>query len=166
MTRLGIIRAAIVVAILAVLGLGSAQESGFRAAYINSQYLLSLHAVYPQLLSFQEQARRDVNDLNARANDLFGKQQSGVELTPEESELLSVTLSTLQSLTARFEAEIQALVKPALDDITRLVAEVAAELSLSMVFDYSVASESGLIVYALPDTDITELVAVRLTGSQ
>lgn len=163
MNRLGIIRAAIVVAVLAVIGLGSAQES-FKAAYINSQYLLSLHALYPQLLSFQEQARTDVSDLNARANDLFNKQQSGVELTPEESEVLSVTLSTLQSLTARYEAEIQALVQPALDDITRLVAEVATELGLSMVFDYSVARESGLIVFALPETDITDLVAARLTG--
>lgn len=160
----GIARVFIILIALAFVGIGSAQGDQFRAAYINSQYLLTLHPVYPQLLELQEQGRADVNDLNQRAQELITKSQSGVGLSADESDLLDVTLSTLQTITNRYDAEIDALLAPAFEEISALVTETAESLGITMVFDYSAAQASGLIVYAHPSSDITELVAARLTG--
>lgn len=158
----GLVRGIVCVALMAVASLSGAQEAGFRAAYINSQYLLTLHPIYPQLLTLQEQARSEVYDLNQRAQELLSKQQAGTELTLDESDLLNITLTTLQAVSARYDADIKALLEPAFDEISRLVAETAEELGLTMVFDYSAARETGLIVYAQPNTDITELVKEKL----
>ncbi len=149
-----------------LIGVSSAQGTGFRAAYVNSQYLLTLHPIYPQLVSLQEQARLDVNDLNQRANELLAKRQGGGELTPDESDLLEITIATLEAITARYDADINAMLEPAFDDISQLVTTIAEELGLTMVFDYSAARSTGLIVYAQPDADITELVASRLADTQ
>lgn len=162
----GIARVLITLLALTLIGIASAQGDQFRAAYINSQYLLTLHPVYPQLLALQEQARADVNDLNRRAEELLSKRQSGIGLTADESDLLDITLATLQTVTNRYDSEIEALLAPAFDEITAFVTETSEELGIAMVFDYSAARASGLIVYAHPSSDITDLVAARLTGSE
>jgi len=107
-----------------------------------------------------------VNDLNQRANELLAKRQGGGELTPDESDLLEITIATLEAITARYDADINAMLEPAFDDISQLVTTIAEELGLTMVFDYSAARSTGLIVYAQPDADITELVASRLADTQ
>ncbi len=167
MNKTWIARAFASIVLVAFLGLASAQDgAGFRAAYVNSQYLLTLHPLYEQAIALQEQARADVGDLNQRAQELIAKRQSGTELTPDEQDVLEATLVTLDSITARYDAEFEALLQPAIVEITQAVTETAEALGITMVFDYSAARESGMIVYAHPDTDITELVAERLAGAE
>lgn len=167
MNKLGMVRACVGVVLVALIGMAGAQGSdGFRAAYVNSQYLLTLHPIYEQVLTLEEQARADVGDLNQRAQALLAKRQAGTELTPDEEDVLNVTLVTLESVSARYDAEFKALLAPAVEEITLAVADTAAALGITMVFDYSAARESGMIVYADPGTDITEQVAARLTGGE
>lgn len=101
-------------------------------------------------------------DQVAHRAELLAKRQAGAELSADEQDVLDVTLVTLESVSARYDADIRALLQPAVDDITEAVAATAEALGVGMVFDYRAASESGLIVYADPATDITEQVAVRL----
>jgi len=167
MNKMGMVRAFVGVVLVALVGLVSAQGGeGFRAAYVNSQYLLTLHPVYEQVLALEERARADVGDLNQRAQALLAKRQAGAALTADEQDVLSVTLVTLESVSARYDADIRALLQPAIDEITRAVADTAQALGVTMVFDYRAASESGVIVYADPETDITQQVAARLSGGE
>lgn len=145
---------------------GAQGSEGFRAAFVNSQYLLTLHPIYEQVLALEEQARSDVGDLNQRAQALLAKRQAGTELTPDEEDVLNVTLVTLESVSARYDAEFKALLAPAVEEITLAVTDTAEALGISMVFDYSAARESGMIVYAHAETDITEQVAAGLTGGE
>lgn len=106
-------------------------------------------------MALEEQARTEVTDLNGRIQQLLAKNQSPEGLTPDEQDLLSVSMSTLEAIRARYDAEIRTLAQPALDEVTNAVAETAGSLGIVMVFDYRVAFEAGLIVYADPETDIT-----------
>lgn len=154
--------------LLAVLGFGFAQEpsSSFKIGYVNSEYLLSLHAVYPEVIALQEQAKEDISTLNQRVQELVEKSQSATGLTADEQDVLNVSIITLESLSQRYENEIRELAQPALEAVTGAVAETARALGLAMVFDYRLASESGLIVYADPETDITPRVAELLAGGE
>lgn len=166
MERIGIARVAFVLAALLLVGLASAQDASFRAAFINSQYLLTLHPVYPELVALQERARVDVAGLNQRAQELVAKREAGGTLTPDEQDVLNITLTTLDAVTARYDAEIGARLEPAFADITRAVSATAEALGVTMVFDYIPARDLGVIVYAHADTDITNQVAERLTGGE
>lgn len=143
-----------------LLGLGVAQQSGgFTTAYVDSDYLISLHSVYPEFVSLQEQARGELGRLNQQAQELIERNLSAAGLNSEEQEALNVALLTLESVGQRYDNEIRQLLEPALEEITSAIAEVARSLGISMVFDLYVAAESGLVVYADPESDITPLVA-------
>lgn len=157
LTKIHAARNALFASIIFVLSFAGAQAptSSFSVAYVNSEYLLSLHPLYPEIVALEEQARTEVTDLNGRIQQLLAKNQSPEGLTPDEQDLLSVSMSTLGAIRARYDAEIMTLAQPALDEVTNAVAETAGSLGIVMVFDYRVAFEAGLIVYADPETDIT-----------
>ena len=141
-----------------------AQQPATANAYVNSQYLISLHPSYPEIVALQERIGAELGALNQQARELMERSQAG-GLSPDDQEALNVTLVTLESMSQQFDEELGRLLQPVLLEITEAIATVAEANGIGMVFDYGVASESGLIVYADPSTDLTALVEAQLSCS-
>ena len=122
--------------------------------YVDSQYLLSLHPSYQQLVDRREMANAEISQVAATVQELQAKQQAGQALTPEEEERLQASIATLQALQQRYDQA-----QPAIEAVNAAIAQVAADLGIGVVFDANAARESGLIVYAAPGNDITPMVA-------
>lgn len=144
--------------------MAQAQEPAATNAYVNTQYLISLHPSYPEIMALQERISAELGSLNRQARELMERSQASGGLSPDDQEVLNVTLVTLESLGQQLDEELGRLVQPVLLEITEAIAAVAEAHGIGMVFDYGVASESGLIVYADPATDITSLVEAQLSG--
>jgi len=127
--------------------------------FVDSQYLLTIHPAYQQIVETREMATAELNQVAATVQDLQGRQQAGQTLTAEEQERLQVSIQTLQ---ARYDQEIQALAQPAIDAVNAAIARVAAEMSIGVVLDANVAREMGLVVYAAPGNDLTPMVEAAL----
>lgn len=130
--------------------------------FVDSQYLLTIHPAYQQIVETREMATAELNQVAATVQDLQGRQQAGQTLTAEEQERLQVSIQTLQALQARYDQEIQALAQPAIDAVNAAIARVAAEMSIGVVLDANVAREMGLVVYAAPGNDLTPMVEAAL----
>lgn|SRR5690554_4011050 len=127
-------------------------------AYVDSQYLLTLHPTYQRLVETREQARTEINQVATTVQELQARQQAGQALTPEEQERLQVSIQTLQALQARYDQDLQALAEPAIAAVNAAIAQVAAQLGVGIVLDANVARDSGLVVWAAPGNDITPQV--------
>ncbi len=145
-------------ALVASLGAAALAQPLAAVGYVDSQYLLSLHPSYQQLIDRREMANSEISQVAATVQELQAKQQAGQALTPEEQERLQVSMATLQALRQRYDQELQSLAQPAIDAVNAAIAQVAADLGLGIVFDANAARESGLVVYAAPGNDITPLV--------
>ncbi len=148
-----------------LMGIAQAQQPAATTAYVNSQYLITLHPVYPQVQALQEQARAELGELQAQAQTLLERNQTAGGLSPEDQEVLNITMMTLESTSQGFDRQLAELVEPALVEITEAISAVAQSLGISMVFDYDLARESGLIVYADPASDLTAQVEAHMTGA-
>ena len=58
--------------------------------------------------------------------------------------------------------EVAAAAEPAVLAVDQALKAVAAEQGYTVVFDYEVAEQSGMVVYAQDGLDITQLVIDRL----
>ncbi len=145
-------------ALVASLGAAALAQPLAAVGYVDSQYLLSLHPSYQQLIDRREMANSEISQVAATVQELQAKQQAGQALTPEEQERLQVSMATLQALRQRYDQELQSLAQPAIDAVNAAIAQVAADLGLGIVFDANAARESGLVVYAAQGNDITPLV--------
>jgi outer membrane protein len=148
---------------LATASAQSADGATMKVGYVDSQYLMSLHPLFPQIQELNQRAQDELGALSAQVNELA--QLAGTrELTPEEQELLNIRVVTLDALRTRYDSELTELAQPAIDEVTAAVAKAAQSLGIEMVFDYQRAHDTGLIVYAAPETDITSVAAGFLQG--
>lgn len=151
------------VAALVTASAQSADGATMKVGYVDSQYLMSLHPLFTQIKELNQRAQDELGTLTAQVNELA--QLAGTrELTPEEQELLNVRVVTLDALRTRYDSELTELAQPAIDEVTAAVAKAAQSLGIEMVFDYQRAHDTGLIVYAAPETDITLVAAGFLQG--
>ncbi len=156
-------RVATALIVLVAMAAGTAAAQPLAAVgFVDSQYLLTVHPAYAQIVQTREMANTEIGQVAATVQTLQGKQQAGETLSPEEQELLQVSMSSLQALQARYDQELQAAAQPAIEAVNAAIAQVAAQLSIGVVLDANTAREMGLVVYAAPGNDLTPLVEEAL----
>lgn len=146
---------------IGLLSLGSAQAT--RVGFIDFQEILSIHDVYDELVEKEEAARAELDSLGQTYAQLEQKRAENA-LTAEDEEMFTLVTSSLDSLSLRYEEELNALLNIAIEDIQAAVRQVAMDLEISAVFDYAAAFNSGGLFYADPDLDITERVINEMLG--
>ncbi|SRR5690554_684803 len=161
LTLLGITAVAIVAFFASNL---TAQDQPSRVVYLNSQAAIHAHPSGSQLESLNAQAREEIGGLVQSISALEQKAASGQQLTPEEAERYATLQTTIQAVDARYKEEIAAAAEPARLAVDQAIKELAAELNYTMVLDSLAAYETGLVVYADPALDITDLVIERVQG--
>ena len=157
---------ALAVVTASMLSVAAAQVPAMGIGYVDSQYLISLHPAYQQIVETREMANAEMNQVAARVQELQQKQQAGT-LTEQEQELLQVSITTLQTLQSRYDAELKALQEPAILAVDAAISEVAKSLNIGIVFDSlrSGPGGYGVIVYADPAVDLTPMVEEVLLGN-
>lgn len=157
--RRNLAKLALALAMTSLLAVAAAQVPVMGVGFVDSQYLISLHPAYAQILETSEMANAEMSEIAARVQGLQQKEQAGT-LTEQEQELLQVSITTLQALQTRYDSELKALQEPAIEAVDEAITQVAKELNIGVVFDSlrSGPGGYGVIVYADPAVDLTPLV--------
>lgn len=157
--RRSLSKLALALAMTSLLAVAAAQVPAMGIGYVDSQYLISLHPTYAQIIETREMANSEMSQVAARVQELQQKQQAGT-VTEQEQELLQVSITTLQTLQTRYDAELKSLQEPAILAVDAAISEVAKSLNIGIVFDSlrSGPGGYGVIVYADPAVDLTPMV--------
>lgn len=155
-----------VLATLAVLAFAgtrlTAQEQPARVVFIDSQRLIAAHPAGQEAARLQEQAQQEINALRADIEPIVQKAQAGLEITPDERALYDTLVRSLEAVQQRWIEDIAAASQPALVAVDNAIREVATERGYTIVLDGRVAAETGLVVYAQDNLDITQQVLERI----
>ncbi len=142
----------------------TAQDRPSRVVYLNSQAAIHAHPAGSQIETLNAQARADLEGLVNSIRELEEKASSGQQLTADEADRYRVLQTTIVSVDARYKEEIRAAAEPAMAAVDQVLAELATELNYTMVLDSVSAYETGIVVYADPALDITDIVVERVSN--
>lgn len=155
----------IILVAAAIIGVASlnltAQPQGTQVVFINSQAAIAAHPAGEEAAQLQEQARTEIGEIQTSLQELANRVRAGEELSPADQERYQTLLTTLQTVQARYEAEINAAAGPAIEAVNQAIAAVAEANGYTIVMDAAVAGPPpglNLIVYSQPGLDITDQV--------
>ncbi len=164
MKRAAILPFALLLALFGVLGLSQTKEIPSRVGYIDAQKVIEAHPDYPAVLKLRQQADAELKPLADQLRALEAKIKDGTATAKDRQDFEN--LQKVYSETAgKWQEKINAALAPITKEIDGVIARVAAQNGFSMILSANVAGQSGLVVYASPDVDITDLV-IRALGPQ
>lgn len=140
----------------------TAQDQPTKIVFVDSQAAIRAHPAGAEIAALEEQARAEIEALEADLQVLIDKANSGQELTAAERDQAATLQRTLQDVRARWTARINEVAAPAEEAVTQTIAAIAQENGYTIVLDRRVAASSSLVVYAQEGLDITQLVIERL----
>jgi len=155
---------ALVAALAVAIPLGAnlgAQDAPTRLAFVDSQALIAAHPAGRAANELRQLAAEEIGGLRDRLDGLQAKARSE-GLSNEEAELFNILLATLESVQARYTADIAAAAQPAIEAVNAAIRAVALANGVAVVMDIDAAAESGLVVYASDGLDLTDEVAARI----
>ncbi len=155
-----------ILAALAVAAIGSlnlqAQAPEARIAFVNSQQAINAHPAGAAAREVEQRGIAEITEIQNSLNAIVERARSGAQLTPEEQEMFQTSQIALETTAQRYMEEVGAAAQPAVLAVDEALKAVAAEQGYTVVFDYEVAEQSGMVVYAQDGLDITQLVIDRL----
>lgn len=158
-----------IIAVLAAAFLWSlnptAQAPGTRVAFLDSQAAIDSHPAGAQARNLEQTGLEELTSLESQLNAIIQRAQTGTA-TAADQEAFQTLQRTFEDRAQRIASEIAAAAEPAVAAVDAALAQVAAEQGIAVVFDYEVASMSGIIVYAEDGLDLTELVIQRIQQGQ
>jgi len=140
----------------------TAQPQVTRLVFVDSQSLIAAHPGGQAANALQAQAQTELTGISAQLEALEGRMRSGQALSNEEAERYNILLTTLETVQARYRADIAAAAQPAVTAVNAAIRAVATENGYTVVMDIGAAAENGLVVFAADDLDITQTVLARL----
>lgn len=170
----GVLRATTVALVFSALASSAAQaQAAPKFAYVNSQLLLrdapgraEAQAQFErEMTTFQQQVQRMGDSLKALIED-YEKQE--VSLSPTLKDVRQKAIrdkeGEYQERVRRIEADAQKrqndLIQPIMASIMKVIDEIRAAEGYAMIFD--VGAQSGIVVAADKNLDITDKVMIRL----
>ena len=166
MNRLSFVLLTLFVAVLASTAV--VQQSQTRIAFVDSQAAIRAHPAGAQAKALEDQAKTEVEALQADLEAIVAKANSGQQLTADEQNRFQTLRSTIVSVQQRYAEEISGIITPALEAVDQVISEISAENDYSVILDSRVAGQEGinLVVYAKPDLNITQQVVDRVSVMQ
>lgn len=144
----------------------AAPTTGLKIAFIQSAQLLAAHPAGKAAADLTQQAQTELQQISQNVQPLIEKRNAGQQLTADEQDTLELSQRTYQETQQRYQQEIDAAAQPAEQAIDTIIQEVAQEEGYTLVMNFEVARNSGLVVYAdeanVPD--ITEEVLARINA--
>ncbi|MDM7324735.1 MAG: OmpH family outer membrane protein [Thermus sp.] len=132
-----------------------------RVGFVDADTLVQAHPDYKKIQDLQAQARKELGPLEEKIKPLETKIRSG-QATAKERQDYEALVKTYQDTVKKWQDRQNPVLKPILEDVDRAIAKVAKAQGFSVVMSRQVAAQSGLVVYADEDTDLTQLVVREL----
>ncbi|WP_018111152.1 OmpH family outer membrane protein [Thermus igniterrae] len=132
-----------------------------RVGFVDADALVQAHPDYKKVQDLQAQARKEISPLEEKLKPLAQKVQSG-QATAKERQDYDALLKTYQDTVKKWQERQNPLLKPILEDVDNAIAKVAKAQGFAVVMSRQVAAQSGLVVYADEDTDLTQAVIREL----
>lgn len=132
-----------------------------RIGFVDADALVQAHKDYPKVKDLQDQARKELAPLEEKIKPLDQKVRSGQASAKERQDYDALVKAYQETLKRWQDRQNQAL-KPILEDVDQAIAKVAKAQGFSVVMSRQVAAQSGLVVYADEDTDLTQAVIREL----
>jgi outer membrane protein len=162
MKRTAMISIALLLAMVGVLGLSQNKDIPSRVGYIDAQKVIEAHPKYAEVKKLQDQADKQLKPLVTQLNALQAKIKAGTATEKDRKDFETLQKAYVDA-SKQWQQKINAVLEPITKEIDQTISIVAAQNGFSMIFSANVAGQSGLIVYASPDTDLTDVVIRALT---
>ncbi len=128
-----------------------------RVGFVDADALIQAHPEFKKVQDLQAQARKELQPLEERLKPLDQKVKSGAASAKEQQDYQTL-LQTYQATLKKWQERQSQLLKPITEEIDRAIAKVAKAQGFSVVMSKQVAAQSGLVVYADEETDLTQAV--------
>jgi len=161
MKRSWIVLAAIAVLALASWPLAQKKDVPSRVGFIDAETVIQAHPRYGEVAKLQEQADAELKPLIEKLRALEEKIAKG-EATAKDREDYQVLTEAVKKVRDKWAPKIQEKLDPLIKEVDQVVAQVAQELGFAVIMNRRVAASSNLVVYADPNTDITQAVVEAL----
>jgi outer membrane protein len=138
------------------------QKTGMKVGLVNVQKVLAATPGGQSVAAIRKQAD---TDLGAQAKKIQALQQKGATapLSAADRQALDTYVKTYNASTQKYQKQIADKFAPVAKTVNTAVATAAKAQGYSMVFDYAIAQQSGMIIYAdTKTTDITQAVITRV----
>ncbi|TBH16510.1 OmpH family outer membrane protein [Thermus thermamylovorans] len=132
-----------------------------RIGFVDADALIQAHPDYRRVQDLQAQARREIAPLEERLRPLDQKVRSG-QATARERQDYEALLKTYQDTVRKWQERQNPVLQPILEEVDQAIARVAKAQGFSVVMSRQVAAQSGLVVYADENTDLTQAVIREL----
>ncbi|WP_038059020.1 OmpH family outer membrane protein [Thermus amyloliquefaciens] len=132
-----------------------------RVGFVDADALVQAHPDYKKIQDLQAQARKELAPLEEKLKPLDQKVRSG-QATAKERQDYEALLKTYQDTVKKWQDRQNPVLKPILEEVDQAIAKVAKAQGFAVVMSRQVAAQSGLVVYADDDTDLTEAVKKEL----
>jgi outer membrane protein len=159
-----------IVAIIGVLALSAtlvAQQALSGIVFVDTQAAIAAHPAGIQAKALEEQAKTEIDALQAELKTLADKANGGQALSADEQSRFQTLRTTMLEVQQNYATQIGETAKPALDAVDAAIQALAEENNYSIVIDSGVAGGGpggvNLVVYAKPDLNITQLVIDRVS---
>lgn len=132
-----------------------------RLGFVDADALVQAHPDYKKVQDLQAQARKELSPLEEKIKPLEAKIRSG-QATAKERQDYEALLKTYQDTLKKWQDRQNPVLKPILEEVDQAIAKVAKAQGFAVVMSRQVAAQSGLVVYADEDTDLTQAVIKEL----
>lgn len=165
MKRTAMISLALMLAMIGVLGMSQNKDIPSRVGYIDAQKVIEAHPRYGEVKKLQEQADQQLKPLVTQLNKIDAKLKAGTATDKDRKDFETLRQAYTEA-SKKWQEKINAVLGPITKEIDKTISIVAAQNGFSMIFSANVAGQSGLIVYASPDVDVTDLVIRALSAKK
>lgn len=163
MKRTALVSFALLFAMIGVLGLSQNKEIPSRVGYIDAQKVIEAHPKYAEIESLKKQADNELAPIAEQLKALEPKIRDGSASAKERQDFDNLR-KVYNETSGKWQEKINAALAPITQEIDATIARVAAQNGFSMILSANVAGQSGLVVYASPDVDVTDLVIRALSA--
>lgn len=132
-----------------------------RLGFVDADALVQAHPDYKKVQDLQAQARKELAPLEEKLKPLDQKIRSG-QATAKERQDYEALLKTYQDTLKKWQDRQNPVLKSILEEVDQAIAKVAKAQGFAVVMSRQVAAQSGLVVYADEDTDLTQAVIKEL----
>lgn len=139
-----------------------AQKSGSKVGIVNVQQVLAAAPGGAGLASLRKQVDAD---LKKQADGIRALQQKVATggATPADRQALQTALQTYNAAGQRYQKQLQERFAPVSKTVNGAVSAAAKAQGYNLVLDYTIAQQSGLVIYAdVKNTDLTQAVIKQL----
>ena len=132
-----------------------------RVGYLNARAVVEAHPQFARVRELQVKGEAELKPLREQMQPLEAKVRTG-NATAQEQQTYRTLAKSLEETSKKWSDQQSAVLKPITEEIDRLVKKVALEQGFAIILEQEVAANSGLVVYAADELDITQAIVSEL----